>query len=327
MQEVIIKLLKEKNPAPLSGQSMARELGVSRTTVWKKIKALQKEGYVITGSPRCGYIMERIPERICPYELSAKLGTQNIAPDPSYIHCLASVDSTNELLKQMAEQGAPEGTVLIAEKQQQGKGRMGRNWSSPEGKGIYLSILLRPPLPPHNTSPLTLLAAVAACSGIKTVLPQLAPGIKWPNDLLLRGRKCCGVLCELKAEMDLIHYLIAGIGINVNTSLDELPPSLQETATSLQLENNGEKVSRTSVAAAILQHFDELYREYLAAGVAPVLDRWTSSNITLGKKVKIESPNFSFQGVARELDNSGALVVEGVRGERKHFAAGEVTIL
>ena len=324
MREEIIKLLKSAGSVPLSGETIARTLGVSRTTVWKHMRALQADGYKIKGSPRLGYQMLQIPDRLFPSELDAKIRTRVIAPDFAYIHHYHCIGSTNNELKSMAEEGAPEGTVIVAEKQEKGRGRLGRDWSSPAGRGIYLSLLLRPPIPPQDTSPLTLLAAVAACTGIRAVLPRLSPGIKWPNDLLLGGRKVCGILCEIKAEMDLVHYLIAGMGINVNTSLAEFPSELQSTATSLRLENGGKAVSRVDVAASILQAYDALYCEYLEEGAAPVLARWRENNLTLGRRVQIRSQAGSFTGTARELDNNGALLVEGDTGEKKHFSAGEV---
>ncbi len=324
MREEIIKMLKKEGTVPLSGEAIARKLGVSRTTVWKIMRALEADGYTIEGSPRRGYRMLQIPDRLFPSELDAKLSSRIIAPDPTYIHHHHCVDSTNNVLKSMADQGAPEGTVVVAEKQEKGRGRLGRNWSSPAGGGVYLSLLLRPPIPPQHASPLTLLAAVAACIGIRAVLPQLSPGIKWPNDLLLGGRKVCGILCEIKAEMDLVHYLIAGIGINVNTGLEDLPHTLQSSATSLKLENGDRAVSRVAVAAAILQHYDELYCEYLEAGAAPVLARWREYNVTLGRSVKIQNQSGLYAGIARDLDSNGALVVEGDSGELRPFSAGEV---
>ncbi len=324
MREEIIKMLKKEGTVPLSGEAIARKLGVSRTTVWKIMRALEADGYTIEGSPRRGYRLLQIPDRLFPAELGAKLNTRIIAPTLADIKHHHSVDSTNNLLKSMADKGAPEGTVVVAEKQEMGRGRLGRHWSSPAGGGVYLSLLLRPPIPPQHASPLTLLAAVAVCAGIRAVLPQLSPGIKWPNDLLLGGRKVCGILCEIKAEMDLVHYLIAGVGINVNTGLEDLPPALQSSATSLKLENGGGTVSRVAVAAAILQHYDELYCEYLETGAAPVLARWREYNVTLGRSVKIQNQSGLYAGIARDLDSNGTLIVEGDSGELKPFSAGEV---
>jgi len=324
MREEIISLLKKSCPAPLSGEVIAQHLGISRTAVWKNIHALQEKGYIITGSPRRGYLLQKIPDLLYPGELSEKLHTKVIAPGSSFIHHYHRVGSTNNVLKEMAEKGAPEGTVVVAELQETGRGRMGRNWSSPEGKGIYLSLLLRPPVSPQHTSPLTLLAAVAACCGISSVSSRFSPGIKWPNDLLIGGRKVCGILCEIKAEIDLVHYFVAGIGINVNMGPEDFPPELRQTATSLLLENEGAAVSRLGVAAGVLQHFDELYANYLEKGTDAVLPRWLEHNITLGRSVRIQGPGFSFAGTARELDDNGALVVESESGERKSFTAGEV---
>lgn len=327
MREEILNLLKKHSPAPLSGEVIARRLGVSRSAVWKNIKSLQEMGYVITGSPRRGYILEQVPDLLYPAELCARLQTRIIAAVPSLIHFLSQTDSTNNVLKQMAEAGAPEGTVVVAESQQRGRGRMGRSWSSPAEKGIYLSILLRPVIAPQYTSPLTLLAAVAVSAAVRSVLPHLSPGIKWPNDLLLGERKVCGILSEIKAETDLVHYLICGIGININTALEDFPLPLRSSATSLLLENGNVAVSRLAVAAAVLQHFDQFYKEYMEAGAAPVLSRWRDYNITLGRRVKIQNPGVSFTGTARDLDKNGALVVEGETGELRSFHAGEVVLV
>jgi len=324
LREEIINLLKKSSPDPLSGEVIARQLGISRTAVWKNIHALQEKGYNITGSPRRGYLLQKIPDLLYPGELGEKLHTKIIAPNPSFIHHYHRVGSTNNVLKEMAEEGAAEGTVVVAELQETGRGRMGRHWSSPQGKGIYLSLLLRPPVSPQHTSPLTLLAAAAACRGISSVLPRLLPGIKWPNDLLIGGRKVCGILCEIKAEIDLVHYLVAGIGINVNMAMEDFPSELRQSATSLLLENEGVVVSRLAVAAGVLQHFDELYAIYLEKGTASVLSRWREYDITLGRSIKVQGPGFSFTGTASELDDNGAIVVESETGERKSFTTGEV---
>ncbi len=326
MRTEILHLLKKSRPVPLSGEAIARRLGVSRTAVWKNIRSLQQMGYAISGSPRRGYVLLQVPDLLYPAELTARLNTKLIAPALSSICHLPSADSTNNVLKKMAEEGAPEGTVVVAEYQETGRGRMGRSWSSPAGKGIYYSLLLRPEIPPQKTSPFTLLAAAAVCQGISSVLPRLSPGIKWPNDVLLNGRKVCGILCEIKAETDLVHYLIIGIGINVNTGPEDLPPALRDTAISLKLANNGVEVPRAAVAAAVLQHFDELYQEYREKGAAPLLDRWRAYNVTLGRRVTIISPGDTFSGTARELDQEGALVVEGEKGKKRRFLAGEVIL-
>lgn len=322
----ILNLLKEKTPGYVSGEEMAKMFAVSRTAVWKNIHALQKEGYLIAGSPRRGYQLVGIPDLLLPDELAGKLQTKVVASSPEKIHYYRQIDSTNSALKKLAESGAPEGTIVIAEEQTRGRGRLGRFWSSPFARGIYLSILLKPPLLPQDAPLFTLLAAVAVVKSIQLNLPHIAVGIKWPNDLLINNRKVCGILTELKAEADLLHYLIIGIGLNVNLQDDDFPAVLKNTATSLYLENKRQSVSRQKLTAALLQEMDSFYLDYLNNGPEMVISAWKKFNITLGKKVTVKTIQGSFTGRAVALERDGALVVEDAQGGRKRFQAGEVTL-
>jgi BirA family biotin operon repressor/biotin-[acetyl-CoA-carboxylase] ligase len=326
MRQKILELLKENKPRHLSGEEMARRLNVSRTAVWKNINTLQAEGYSIEGSPRLGYRLLSIPDLLYPAEITSGLQTRIVASSPKLVHYFKEVDSTNRLLKKIADEGAPEGTVVVAEEQKQGKGRLGRSWSSPPGKGIWLSILLKPRIALQDTPLFTLLAAVAAVKAIKNILPDLPVGIKWPNDILLRRRKICGILTELKAEADLLHYLVIGIGINVNSTAEDFPPVLRDLASSLYLGNNRRGVSRRRLAGNLLQNIDLLYENCLEKGPAFIIAEWKKYNLTLGQQVNVTTSLESYLGIAVDLAPDGALIVENEKKERRHFHAGEVSL-
>ncbi len=325
MKEKILKMLKESSPAYISGEEMAGKLQTSRTSVWKNIKLLQKSGYSVQGSSRRGYRLVETPDLLYPAEISEGLLTEIVAKSPEVIHHFMQVDSTNNCLKLLAEEGAPEGTVVVAEEQTAGKGRLGRSWSSPRGKGIVFSVLLRPPKPLEEISIFTLLTAVAVTRAVRKKLPGIDAGIKWPNDILVKGRKICGILTELKAEADRLHYLVVGIGLNFNHTSDDFPTELKKSATSIFLENDGRHTDRKETTREILREMDSMYREYLTMGAEGILEQWKDLNITLGRKITIKSLRESFAGSALDVDKYGALIVAGPGGERKRFVTGEIT--
>jgi BirA family biotin operon repressor/biotin-[acetyl-CoA-carboxylase] ligase len=326
LRQKILQLLRDKSPAYISGEEMARFWGVSRTSVWKNIQALQLDGYYIESSPRLGYRLTGVPDLLYPAEIIKGLQSRIIASAPELICYFRQVDSTNTALKNLADQGAPEGTIAIAEEQTGGRGRLGRSWSSPAGKGISLSILLRPSLAPGDTPLFTLMTAAAVTQGINNVAPGLSIGIKWPNDLLISRRKVCGILTEIKAEADLLHYLIIGIGINVNSKLEDFPPELKKIATSIYLENNKTEVSRQKLTCSILQKLDDFYRRYFLEGPGFILAEWKKYNITLGRKITINTFRDRITGTAVGLSPRGALILEEKDGTRREFHSGEVTL-
>lgn len=326
MRNKILELLRGKSPSCLSGEEMARMLSVSRTTIWKNVQALQADGYIIESSPRRGYRLVKAPNLLLPAEIAGEINTKVIASSLEKIYHYRQVDSTNNILKNLADKGAPEGTVAVAEEQTGGRGRLGRTWSSPFGKGICLSILLKPPLAPRDTPLLTLLAAVAVVKSILQILPDLPIGIKWPNDILVNSRKVCGILTELKAEADLLHYIIIGTGINVNFRQEDFPPELAGLATSLLPANRGREISRQKLAGSLLQEMDYGYLDFLSGGPEAVLSAWEKYNLTLGKHVTVNTVGGSFAGQAVALAHDGALIVEDKTGNQKNFHAGEVTL-
>jgi len=325
IKEAVLMMLKSSAPGHLSGEEMAESLKTSRTTVWKAIKALQESGYRISGSTKLGYCLLGVTDLLHPYEIMDGLQNEIIAGRRELIHHFLLVDSTNTRLKLLAEEGAPEGTIVLAEEQTAGKGRLGRLWTAPRGKGIWLSILLKPFKPLEEISIFTLVTAVAVTRALKKKLPELEPGIKWPNDILLGGRKICGILTELKAEADRIDYLITGLGVNYTIMPDDFPPELRETATSVLMESEGAIVSRAEMAREILQEMELVYREYLDSGTGKILDQWREYNVTLGRDVTISNIRESYSGRALDIDSDGALLIAGPDGAIRKFVAGEVT--
>ncbi len=325
MRRRVLQLLKSNRQDFLSGEKMAGELAVSRTAVWKAVQALQADGYAIEKSPRRGYRLLDIPDLLYPMELAAELQSTVVGNPVSKLNHYLTLSSTNETLKEMAEAGAPEGTVVIAEEQTRGKGRLGRSWSSPRGRGIWFSTLLKPSVSPRETPVFTLLAAVAVMRALHAALPRLAAGIKWPNDILIQGRKACGILTELKAEADRLHYLVIGIGLNVNQEAADFPPGLEGVATSLYLEC-GEVLKRLPLAVSMLQSLDDLYGAYRTAGFGPLLEEWKAKNITLGRRVNVSLPAGHLAGTAVEISAEGALIIQTEDGKSRHVHAGEVTL-
>lgn len=321
MKEAILEVLRRHPGEYLSGEELSRGLGVSRTAIWKHIQALREAGYQIDSQPRRGHCLLAVPDLLYPEEIRAggRLGLFG-----REIHYLTEVGSTNETARSLAEEGAPEGTIVLAEIQTGGRGRLGRMWVSPFGKGIWMSLILRPPIAPPAAPHLTLAAAVAVARAVREVT-GLPAGIKWPNDLLVNGRKVCGILTEMKAEVDAVHYIVVGIGINVNLRAEDLPPDVRELATSLMMEL-GAAVPRVRLAREVLSRLSELYSLYLQEGFPPVREAWKEMNITLGKRVKVSSTWDEYHGTAVDIDNEGALLVRGEDGQQRRFYAGDVTL-
>ena len=246
---------------PISGEYLATQLGLSRAAVWKRVHRLKAQGYVIEGSPRRGYRLLAVPDKLLPEEVLQGLKT-GVFTGP--VHYFETLDSTNDLAKALAVQGAPEGTVVVAEAQTSGRGRLGREWDSPPGVGLYVSLVLRPMLPPMELPQITLTTAVAVVRAVRRVA-GLAPGIKWPNDLLLNGKKLGGILTEMETESDRIRHVVVGLGLNVNNP--GFPPELAATATSLALEA-GRTFSRVNLLQAWLEEFEALYEPIFTPGVS-----------------------------------------------------------
>ncbi|MEH7523703.1 biotin--[acetyl-CoA-carboxylase] ligase, partial [Bacillus sp. JJ1503] len=264
----------------LSGQYLADLLGCSRTAVWKHIEDMRKDGFELEAVRRKGYRITRVPERITADEIRLGLLTKFIGKN---IHYEESVDSTQKIAHRLANEDTPEGTVIIAEEQLLGRGRMDRRWHSPKYTGIWMSVILRPNLPPPKAPQLTLITAVAVVQAIEE-LTDLSPQIKWPNDILINGKKVTGILTELQADADRITSIIIGIGINVNQQKEDYPEELHTIATSLSIES-GKKLQRAELVKILLSKLENLYTLYLEKGFYPIKLLWESYAISIGKVI------------------------------------------
>lgn len=307
--------------APLSGMEMSKTLGISRNAVWKHIKTLRREGYRIEAKPASGYRLVAVPSHPTSWEIQAGLGTEQIGKE---IYTLPQASSTNEVAFRLALKGAEEGTAVLAELQTKGKGRMGRTWESPAGLNIYLSIILRPRMVPSKTPLITLMAAVACAEAIDEVA-GLLPAIKWPNDLLLEGKKLGGILTEADMELDTINFVVVGIGINVNMTRLSFPPSIKDTATSLQ-EALGREISRIALIQAILRHMEQWYERLRQGRGAEITRRWKELSLVKGQQIEVTSLGEVVRGTALDIDEDGALLVQTDNTTIKKVVAGDVTL-
>ena len=315
MRSKILDLLREAGDSYLSGEEMAKRLGVSRTAVWKHIQELRRDGYDIVSHSRSGYSLQSAPDTLRPEEIKNGLRTRRIGRE---IRFYPTVDSTNLEAKRLAQQGAPDGLIVVAEEQGKGRGRLERSFFSPAGKGIWFSVILRPDFLPQEAPKCTLLSAVAVAQAAEDF--GMKVGIKWPNDVLAGGKKLVGILTEMSAEMERIHYIVIGTGINVNIEAAELAPEIREKATSLSLLA-GHPLDRRQLLADILQEMETLSLDVQAQGFAPVLDEWRRLSLTLGQEVRVIGVNETFTGRAVDIDADGALLVDTETGRRRVLAA------
>jgi len=305
----------------LSGAEMSKTLGISRNAVWKHIKALRREGYRIEAKPASGYRLIAVPAHPTPWEIQAGLGTKQIG---KRIYTLSQASSTNEVAFGLALKGAEEGVVVLAESQIKGKGRMGRPWESPAGLNIYLSLILRPRIVPSKTPLITLMAAVACAEAIDKVT-GLLPAIKWPNDLLLERKKLGGILTEADMELDRINFVVVGIGINVNMTRALFPPSIKDTATSLQ-EALGREISRIALIQSILRNMEQWYQRLGQGRGEEIRRRWKELSLVKGQAIEVTSLGEVVRGTALDIDEDGALLVQTDTNTIKRVVAGDVTL-
>ncbi len=314
----LIHLLVEHATVVLPGPKIAAEIGASHSTVWNWIEKLRKLGVDIRGHHASGYQLRRLPDVLAPSLIRAELGDGEIGK--KIIHYFL-IDSTNTAAMELAAQGAPHGTVVIAEEQTSGRGRFGRAWYSEKSSGIYLSVLLRPDLQPSAAPILTLMAGLAAHHAV-VAAARLVPDIRWPNDLLLNGKKLGGILTEMNAEMDRVHAVVLGIGINVNHT--EMPPELRPVATSLRIEGRT-AYSRIRLAAALLKQIEFFYHMLLREGSPVIAKRWAAaSSFASGRRVRISSKNGDRFAQTVALEANGALRVRFDSGCEESLVSGEV---
>jgi len=318
MKDEILLRLREGNR--VSGEELARAFGVTRTAVWKHINELRAAGYEIDSSPSKGYLLIRTPDVPSPAEIKAGLGTHTFGKT---LHFYPELPSTQDEARALAMQGAPEGTVVIAEAQTSGRGRIGRAWAAPPG-GIYLSIILRPAITPPEALRFPLIAGVAVAQAIEEVT-RLSPRLKWPNDVLISGKKVAGILTEMNAEMDRLNFIIVGIGINVNTPPENLPEELRATATTLAAES-GRQIPRVKLVQALLAKFETLHDEFRKEGFEPIRRRWKALSETLGTMVTVTFADQQVHGRAFDIDQDGALLIQKWNGNLERVVAGDVSL-
>ena len=303
----------------LSGEEISKRLGISRTAVWKQINKLRKQGYDFEAVSRKGYRLVHQPDKLKHLDVVKALqGCQY----GEQLKLLETTTSTQEEIRIWAEQGADNGALIIAEEQTRGRGRQGRRWLSLPGKGVWMSLLLKPELPLADASRLTLLTAVAVCRALRGVT-GLEIGIKWPNDLLINGKKICGILVESAGEDGKIRYCVVGIGIDVNMETQDYAEELSHRATSLKIEGN-QNYDRAVIIGAVMKEMEFLMTSFLEQGFSTIANLWEALSVTLGKTITVKTHQGEIIGVAEELDASGALMLRKPDGNIEIVYSGEI---
>lgn len=318
----ILSALRAADEGGVSGVELAQRVGISRAAIWARIEELRELGYDIEASPHLGYRLISTPDVLHADDLLSRLGkTKVVGRD---IRVFEETTSTSDIMEKFARDGVKEGAVVLAEAQTKGRGRLGRKWLSPAGKGLWFSVLLRPDLRPQETTQLTVAAATALRRAIhnQTGLP---PEIKWPNDILIQGKKVAGILTELSAELDHAKYVILGIGVNVNQTGKDFPTELRQLATSIRIET-GQIVDRPELATQILRELDCDYSRVCAGDFESVADEWERHCTTLGCNVVIQIGERKVQGRAESLDPDGALLLRTQHGHLERIIGGDVTL-
>jgi len=310
------------NADGVSGSELAEQLGISRAAVWARIEELRRVGFDIEASPHFGYRLVDEPDALLADDLIARLGpTKVIGRD---IQVFEQTASTNDVAEKLARDGVREGVVVFAESQTKGRGRLGRVWMSPARKGLWFSVLLRPNLHPQESTQLTVISATALRRAIKAIT-GLTADIKWPNDLLLNGKKTAGILSEMNAEMDRVRHVVLGIGVDVNLDASGFPPELRKIATSLKIES-GQAISRAELAVAILHELDFDYARICTGKFAEIADEWEAACVTMGRNVTVHVGERHFRGRAESLDDDGALLIRTEHGHLERVIGGDVML-
>ena len=319
MRDLILKELK--NQDHVSGGHMAKKFNISRTAIWKHVNELRKMGYEIESHPRYGYALTKNTDMLVPEEVTFDLDTNVIGK--RILH-LAKVDSTQNIADKLARDGAEEGTCVIAEKQTSGRDRKSRNWVSPFKDGIYISIILRPNLKPLHIIQIPLIAGVALVKAIEKTT-NLEPSIKWPNDIFLSGHKVAGILTEVNCDIDTVHYIVLGMGINVNTHLTKLPKEVKGIATSLSQEC-GHEVSRVDFLKNLLLELERVYGDFVANGFESIGKQWVAYNNTIGSNVTVNDGRNVFEGKAVRIDEDGFLIIQTNDGQTQRIISADVSL-
>jgi BirA family biotin operon repressor/biotin-[acetyl-CoA-carboxylase] ligase len=316
----ILAALREGRSIGISGAELSKRLGITRAAIWARIEDLRKLGYDIEAGPHVGYRLISAPDALHADDLVARLGcTRVIGRD---IRVFEQTTSTNDVAARLAQDGVKEGVVIFAESQSKGRGRLGRSWVSPARKGLWFSVLLRPQIRPQAATQLTVAAATALVRAIQQQT-EIVPEIKWPNDILIRGKKVAGILTELTAELERVKDIVLGIGVDVN--LDDFPADLRKIATSLKIET-GEHVDRPALAAAMIRELDRDYARICDGEFAEVSDEWQQQCTTIGQQVSIRLGERVIRGRAEALDAEGAMLLRTEHGHMERIIGGDVTV-
>lgn len=319
MKTRILKELKLSGDY-ISGQYLCEKLGVSRTAVWKHMKALKEEGYQIDSVTNKGYRLIGEPDLLKKEEVSLHLHTKWLGKE---LYCFESLDSTNLEIRRLGESGADHGTAVITEEQTMGRGRRGRGWLGEAGSGIWMSFLLRPEIQAQNSSMLTLVAALAVEEAIRETT-GIRSQIKWPNDVIVNGKKICGILTEMSLQMDEINYIVVGIGINVN--IESFPQELKEKATSLQIEG-GTKIKRAPLAAKVLECFEKYYEIFLQTeDLSALMKQYNRLLVHNGHQIRVIRGSSEEVFYSQGINAMGELMVKDDKGNLSEIVSGEVSV-
>ncbi|MFA6940827.1 MAG: biotin--[acetyl-CoA-carboxylase] ligase [Clostridiaceae bacterium] len=319
MKEVILKYLKDNENKFISGEEISSKLNITRASVWKYINSLKNDGYQIESVSRRGYKLIGSPDILTYEEIRAYLKTNRIGKKIIY---KKSIDSTNSECKRIADVES-EGTAVVGEEQLKGRGRLGRTWTSPLYKGIFVSIILKPDIDMEKAPKITSIGAAAVLLALKDI--GIECQVKWPNDIVINGKKVCGILTEMSGEINRINYIVIGIGINVNLNTDDIPEDLKDKATSLLIEK-GKHIDRRILLSGLLNNFENLYDEFLKGDYSKTVSICRDNSSLIGKNVKIIKNGKEAVGKAIDIDKDGALIIEHKNGEKDKIISGEVSV-
>lgn len=319
MKEEILRLLRSAD-GYISGQELCNRFGVSRTAVWKAINQLKEAGYEIEAQQNKGYRLMAAPDLMTEAEIKSLMHTEWVAKEVLYFD---TIDSTNTKAQELAEKGYPSGTLVVADKQESGKGRRGRNWVSPSGTGIFMTLMIKPDINPNNASMLTLVAALAVAKAITSVTGEEAL-IKWPNDIVINGKKVCGILTEMNAQFDYINHIVVGIGINVHN--ESFPEEISQMASSLMIEAGGKRFHRAQIIAETMSYFEQYYDTFLKTqDLSALVREYDELLVNMNKAVRVLDPKEPFDGKAMGITPKGELIVDTWES-RKLVSSGEVSV-
>lgn len=321
MKYEVLHILKENNHKFVSGQLLSDKLGVSRTAIWKYMKSLKKEGYIIDSSSKKGYKLLNSPDILSFQEIQKYLNTKNIAKKIIYME---KVDSTNNKAKELASKGEDHGTLIIAEEQLGGRGRLGRTWCSPKFKGIWLSVILRPDIDPMQIPKITQIAAASVIETLKNF--KIDAAIKWPNDIIINNKKMCGILTEMNAEINKVHYVILGIGINANLDREDFEKDILSKATSIKIET-GLTLDRKCFIGTLMNKFEYLYEEFeQTQDIKSSIKICRDNSAVIGKVVRVIKGEDETFARALDLDENGGLIIQYEDGTHEALISGEISI-